>query len=304
MNRESSDLSFLGHLEALRQALWRGVAAVALCLIPGFFASVPALEWLVRYSCPEGIKLNYFSPMEPLLVQLKLGLILAVIAAMPVILHELARFVTPALYEHERRTCRRVICAAVVLFLAGAAIGLFLVTPLMMRFSAGFASDSLAPVIGIGSFVNLVGLLSLSFGIMFQLPVVMVFLVRFGVVQVSMLRRSRPIAVTLIFILAAILTPPDIVSQLLLGVPTWLLFEVALLIAGRWERRESVRGEDPAPGDFAEPLRERPVSESEIGSGESSENAMDVVYRESYRKKRRKNRHYGVIKGHYRGKRG
>lgn len=309
MSKNGSDSSFLDHLEALRRALWRGVAAIALFLIPGVFAALPVLEWLVRFSCPEGVKLNYFTPMEPLLVQLKLGLILAVIAAMPVILHQLAGFVAPGLYEHERRACRRVIWAALLLFLAGAAIGLFLVTPLMMRFSAGFASDSLAPVIGIAGFVNLVGLLTLSFGIMFQLPAVMVFLVRFGVVRVATLRRSRPIAVTVIFILAAILTPPDIVSQLLLGIPTWLLFEIALLIAAHGERKgesSAVEHEDSVSASIAsEKSRDEEfAAEGENHPDETEETAMDVVYRDSYRKKRRKNRRFGVINGHYRGKRG
>ncbi len=241
-------------------------------------------------------------------MQLKLGLILAVIAAMPVILYQLAGFVAPGLYEHERRACRRVIWAALGLFLAGASLGLFLVTPLMMRFSAQFASEALSPVIGIGGFVNLVGLLTLSFGIMFQLPVVMVFLVRFGVVELATLRRSRPFAVTIIFILAAILTPPDIVSQLLLGVPTWLLFEIALLIAGRGEKRKSSgkRSEEGAEEEEAcpETSDEEEMHEPEPYAGRPEENTMDAVYRDSYRKKRRKNRHFGVISGHYRGKRG
>lgn len=308
MNIGGTDSSFLDHLEALRRALWRSVAAIAVFLIPGVFAAMPALEWLVRYSCPAEIKLNYFTPMEPLLVQLKLGLILAVIAAMPVILYQLAGFVAPGLYEHERRACRWVIWAALGLFLAGASLGLFLVTPLMMRFSAQFASEALSPVIGIGGFVNLVGLLTLSFGIMFQLPVVMVFLVRFGVVELATLRRSRPIAVTIIFILAAILTPPDIVSQLLLGVPTWLLFEIALLIAGRGEKRKSSgkRSEEGAEEEEAcpETSDEEEMHEPEPYAGRPEENTMDAVYRDSYRKKRRKNRHFGVISGHYRGKRG
>ena len=303
MSIDSSDSSFLVHLEALRQALWRGVAAVAVFLIPGFLAAVPALEWLVRFSCPEGFKLNYFTPMEPLMVQLKVGLILAVVAAMPVILWQLARFVAPALYEHERRACRQVVWAALLLFLAGGAIGLFLVTPLMMKFSAEFASESLAPVIGIGSFVNLVALLTLSFGIMFQLPVVMVFLVRIGVVELATLRRCRPVAVTLIFILAAVLTPPDIVSQLLLGVPTWLLFEAALLLAGRGKKKAPPREEASEKAAPEEPPEEA-VPEPERAAEEPEENTMDAVYRDSYRKKRRKNRHFGVINGHYRGKRG
>ena len=207
----ASDAGFLTHLEALRQVLWRSVAAVGVLLVPGFFAAPEVLGFLVRFTCPPDFKLNYFTPMEPLIVQLKLGLFLAVVAAMPVILRQAARFVAPALYEHERRAAGRAVAAATLLFLAGAAVGLFLVVPLMMKFSAAYASESLAPVIGIGSFVNLVGLLALSFGVMFQLPVVMVLLVRCGVVEVGTLKRSRPLAVTVIFILAALLSPPGAV---------------------------------------------------------------------------------------------
>lgn len=182
-------------------------------------------------------------------MQLKLGLFLAVVAAMPVILRQAARFVAPALYEHERRAAGRAVAAATLLFLAGAAVGLFLVVPLMMKFSAAYASESLAPVIGIGSFVNLVGLLALSFGVMFQLPVVMVLLVRCGVVEVGTLKRSRPLAVTVIFILAALLTPPDVVSQLLLGVPT-----LAAVRGGAAHRRPVQSAESAAGRTAACPL--------------------------------------------------
>jgi len=292
--------SFLNHLEALRQVLWRSVAVVGVLLIPGFFAAEPVLHWLVRFTCPPDFKLNYFSPMEPLMVQLKLGMILAVVVGLPVILFQLARFITPALYANERRVALKAVAAATLLFLAGASIGLFLVTPLMMRFSASYASDALAPVIGIAGFVNLVGLLALSFGIMFQLPIAMVLLVRSGIVEPETLRKSRPVAITAIFILAAILTPPDIVSQLLLGVPTWLLFEVALLVAAKSPRRK--KPDDPPPPEEPEEPEE-PGNEGPEESEEGSENTLDAVYRDSHRENRRKNRRFGMITGHYRVKR-
>lgn len=294
MSAAVAESGFLTHLEALRQALWRGVAAVAVLLVPGFFAADPVLRWLVRLTCPPGFKLNYFSPMEPLMVQLKLGLILAVAAAMPVILYQSARFIAPALYAHERRIALKAVSAATLLFLAGGAIGLFLVAPLMMHFSASYASEELAPVIGISGFVNLVGLLALSFGIMFQLPIAMVLLVRCGIVEPETLRRSRPLAVTGIFILAAILTPPDVVSQLLLGVPTWLLFEAALLVAGKGPRKKPEDPEDSGE-TAAEAVPEG--ADADPGSG------LDAVYRDSPRKKRWKNRRFGMINGHYRAKR-
>lgn len=188
----------------------------------------------------------------------------------------------PALYEHERRAAGRAVAAATLLFLAGAAVGLFLVVPLMMKFSAAYASESLAPVIGIGSFVNLVGLLALSFGVMFQLPVVMVLLVRCGVVEVGTLKRSRPLAVTVIFILAALLTPPDVVSQLLLGVPT-----LAAVRGGAARRRRcSPRNpppEEPPPARSAVPERTA-AAVAEESPENDAETALDAVYRESYRK--------------------
>lgn len=301
MNESLPDSGFLSHLEALRQALWRSVAAVGVLLIPGFFAASPVLNWLVRFTCPPDFKLNYFSPMEPLMVQLKLGLILAVVAAMPVILLQLARFVTPALYAHERRVALKAIGAAALLFLAGMSIGLFAVTPLMMRFSASYASESLAPVIGIGGFVNLVGLLSLSFGVMFQLPIVMVLLVRSGIVEPETLRKSRPVAITAIFILAAILTPPDIVSQLLLALPTWLLFEAALFVSARAPRRKKAEEDAPGPEEPEEPEEAEDPPEDPPGGG--PESALDAVYRDSYRENRQKNRRFGMISAHYRARR-
>lgn len=295
MNEPLPESGFLSHLEALRQALWRSVAVVGVLLIPGFFAAAPVLNGLVRLTCPPEFKLNYFSPMEPLMVQLKLGLILAAVAAMPVILFQLARFVTPALYAHERRVAWKAIVAATLLFLAGASIGLFLVTPLMMQFSVSYASESLAPVIGIAGFVNLVGMLALSFGIMFQLPIVMVLLVRGGIVEAETLRKSRPVAITAIFILAAILTPPDIVSQLLLAAPTWLLFEAALLVAAKVPQRKRAKDDEPGEDPLANPSPEAPAEEAET--------TLDAVYRDSYRENRRKNRRFGMINGHYRVKR-
>ncbi len=297
---QPGDTGFLAHLEALRQALWRSIAAVAVLLIPGFFAAEGALRFLVRFTCPPEFKLNYFAPMEPLLVQLKLGLLLALTGAMPVILYQLARFVTPALYANERRMAWKTILAGTLLFLAGAALGLFLVVPLMMRFSVSYASEELSPVIGIAAFVNLAALLALSFGIMFQLPILLILLMRLGIVEPETLRKSRPIVVTGIFILAAVLTPPDIISQLLLGIPTWFLFEAALLIGSTFTRRQE--GESDAKTD-SEQMPPQRNSNIEKQTKTDDNHALDTVYRDSYRKKRRKNRRFGMITGHYHNKR-
>lgn len=119
----------------------------------------------------------------------------------------------------------------------GAGFCLGTILPLLMRFSAGFATPNLKPVIGLAGFLELSGWLLLSFGLMFQFPLAVILAVRFGAVRVETLRRGRPYVVVGILILAAILTPPDVVSQLLLAVPTWILFEIGLLIAARQQKR-------------------------------------------------------------------
>ncbi|MDD3666830.1 MAG: twin-arginine translocase subunit TatC [Bacteroidales bacterium] len=271
--------SFLDHLEALRRALWRSVAAVAVALIPGIWAAPRVLRGIIRYACPEGMKLNYFSPMEPFMAELNLGLGLAVLLASPVILWELGKFIAPGLHPRERRYLGRLLGAALVLLLAGASMGFFGVAPLVMRFSGSFAGPELTATIGLGNFLRLVLLLALGFAVMFQLPVVLLLLVSTGLVRVRTLRRTRPIAVVLIFVLAAVLTPPDVLSQLLMALPAWLLFEIALLIAARMEPPES---EDDSSAETAGK------------SGPDADGAASDVfgepppeYRQSRRKKRR-----------------
>ncbi len=287
---DSAEGSLFSHLEALRSALWWSVAATALFLLPGFFAAPAVLDLLIRLVCPENFTLHYFTPMEPLIVQLKIGLFLAMLAASPVILWQAGRFIAPALYRHERKAAFQLLSIAVLLFLAGMAMSLFGVTPFLVRFSLEMARESLTPIIGYAHFVNLVTLLCLSFGLMFQLPLLLIILVRAGVVEVGTLRKSRPVAVLLIFILAAILTPPDIVSQLMLGIPSWLLFELALLVAGR--------GKPQATESETEP--ESPVPDEQ----EEEKVAMDDIYETTYRRKSRKKRRIGAINAVYRRKRG
>ncbi|MPM73714.1 Sec-independent protein translocase protein TatC [bioreactor metagenome] len=154
-------------------------------------------------------------------------------------------------------------------------------------------------MIGISDFVNLAGLLALSFGIMFQLPIAMVLLMRCGIVAPETLRKSRPVAVTAIFILAAILTPPDVVSQLLLGVPTWLLFEAALLIGAGSSRRKPAAAEETEPESGEEKTEAPPPPPPEDPPESDPENTLDAVYRRSDRKNMHKNRRFGTISDHY-----
>ncbi|WP_303322636.1 twin-arginine translocase subunit TatC [Cloacibacillus evryensis] len=229
------------HLEALRGALLRCAAATAVLYPVGYLASPYLINALVRWCVPESAgTLHYFAPMEVLWVRLRLALIAALLAAYPWNILQLWRFLLPALYKRERKALGCCIVSSSLLFFCGAAFSIGLILPLMMNFSGGFATAELRPSIGLANFLNLAGWLTLAFGVMFQSPIIVLLAVRFGVISCGSLRRKRPYIATAILIAAAILTPPDIVSQLMLAIPTWLLFELGLIIAGRIEARESV----------------------------------------------------------------
>lgn len=153
------------------------------------------------------------------------------------------RFLLPALYEGERRALKWWVTISTALFALGAAFCVGLILPLLMSFSGGFATPELQPVLGLANFLHLAGWLMFAFGVMFQAPVLVLIAVRFGLVSASSLAKKRPYILTGILILAAILTPPDVVSQIMLAVPTWLLFELGLHGARRMEMKNDREGE-------------------------------------------------------------
>ena len=230
--------SLISHLEALRGALLRCVIVTAAIYPLGYLASSHVINALVRWSFPASAgTLHYFAPMEVLWVRLRLALILALLTAYPWNVLQLWRFLLPALYKKERKTLGCCILSSSLLFFCGAAFSAGLILPLMMNFSGGFATAELQTNIGLANFLNLAGWLTLAFGLMFQSPIIVLLAVRFGVVSSESLRKKRPYVMTAILIAAAVLTPPDIISQLMLAVPTWLLFELGLALAERMERK-------------------------------------------------------------------
>jgi sec-independent protein translocase protein TatC len=229
--------TLIDHLEALRRMLLWCFGATALLFPLGYLVAPHVIDWLVAWSFPAGVgKLYYFAPMEVFIVQLKLALVLALVFAFPWNIWQLWRFLLPALYANERRALSRWLIAASVLFFAGIAFCIALILPLLMRFSTDFATAQLQPMLGLANFLELAGWLMLAFGVMFQAPIAVLLCVRFGVITPASLKQKRPYVMTAILIIAAILTPPDVVSQLMLAIPTWLLFELGLWISQRMEK--------------------------------------------------------------------
>ena len=228
MTDDPGDISFLEHLDQLRSVLLKILAGFAVCCVPCWFLSEPVLTALLHYAAPEGFRLHYFSLMEPFLTRLKIMAGLAVLCSLPFSAWLLWGFIAPGLFPSERRAIRRPALCMFFLALTGALLAAFFIVPSLVRFSLSFAGPDLQPVIGIGDFTGLVLAVLLASMVLFQFPVVLYVLLRTGLLQVSQVRAKRPHIVVVIFILAAVFSPPDVMSQLLLAVPAWLLTEASL----------------------------------------------------------------------------
>ncbi len=236
-------MPFLEHLEELRWRILWSLLALAAGAVVGFVvvSRFDVLGLLVRPIRPllSGGKLRYLSPADPFFITLRLALMVGVLLAFPVIVHQVWSFVSPALKREEKRAIVPALYFGLVLFVAGMALGYFGVLPIALRFLTGFQQESLEPMITIGPYLGFVLKLLLGFGVAFETPVVMLVLGALGVVTSDMLRRGRRYAIVLIFIAGAVLTPPDVFSQVLMSLPLLLLYEVSIWLVKWTERRRA-----------------------------------------------------------------
>jgi sec-independent protein translocase protein TatC len=227
--------SFISHLVELRNRLVRaavGVLAVGIVLFiwPGpadiyDFLAAPMVASL------HGAKMIATGVAAPFLVPMKVTLMRAVIIALPWVFYQIWAFVAPGLYAHEKRLVLPLVISSSLLFIAGVAFCYFLVFGRVFRFISDFSPKSIQMMPDIENYLDFVMTMCLAFGATFEVPVVVVILVRMGIVSVAKLKSIRPYAVVGAFVIAAVVTPPDIVSQLALAIPMVLLFELGLLLA-------------------------------------------------------------------------
>ena len=209
-------------------------ASWAVALPFGWAAAPKVVAALIQWSCPAAVsQLHYFSPLEVFIVNLRMGCVLAAALCYPYATYRIWNFLLPALYETERKAWRRWLISSSILFVAGDGFCVAAVLPLIMQFAASFATTSVTPTIGLSQFISLAGMLILGFGIMFQMPVAVCIVVRFNLVSLERLRHSRPYVIIIILIITALLTPPDVISQIMLAAPTWLLFELGIMFASQ-----------------------------------------------------------------------
>ena len=226
--------SFLSHLIELRQRLVRAAIAVVvifLALSPFMRDIFTVLSAPLMSVLPAGTKLIATGVITPFMVPLKLTLFVSFLVALPYVLYQAWAFVAPGLYLHEKRLAGPIIASSVAMFGLGMAYCYFVVFGLVFRFIANFAPTTVNVAPDIDAYFSFVLGLFLAFGLTFEVPIVVVLLARFGIADVERLKASRPYVIVGAFIVAAIFTPPDVISQLLLALPLCLLYEVGIQVA-------------------------------------------------------------------------
>ena len=230
--------SFISHLIELRSRLLRAIVAVlgffiVLCIYPGASAIYDILAQPMLASLPEGTRMIATGVITPFMVPIKVTLLASFVLALPVVLYQAWAFIAPGLYRHEQRLALPLILSSTLLFIAGMAFCYFVVFRTVFHFIASFAPQSITPAPDIEAYVSFVLTMFVAFGITFEVPVAVVLLVKSGMVSVEKLRSARGYVIVGAFIIAAVVTPPDVISQFMLAVPLCLLFEVGLFISRR-----------------------------------------------------------------------
>jgi len=226
--------SFMSHLVELRDRLLRCVIALVLvfiCLFPWARDIYSMLAKPLLASLPAGGQLIATEVTAPFFVPIKVTMMAALVIALPYLLYQIWAFVAPGLYAHEKKLVMPLIITSTVLFLCGMAFAYFLVFPIVFHFIISVAPEGVAVMTDIGKYLDFVLTLFVAFGVTFEVPVAVVILVRMGMVSVAKLRDIRPYVIVGAFVIGAIFTPPDMVSQVMLAVPLWVLYELGIFVA-------------------------------------------------------------------------
>lgn len=238
----AGEKAFLEHLFELRDRLLRIVlvlAAVFICLTP--FAQ-DLYNWLsdplVR-NLPQGEKLIAIGVASPFLVPFKLALMVAFLLTLPYTFYQVWGFVAPGLYQHEKKMVTPLLLSSVGLFYVGMAFAYFFVIPMISKAAVAFAPANVNPTPDIATYLDFTVAMFLAFGLSFETPVATILLIRMGIVSVEALSKARPYIIVGAFTIAMFLTPPDVVSQIMMAVPIWLLFEVGLFLGRTVAKKRS-----------------------------------------------------------------
>jgi len=232
----SDQESFMSHLIELRSRLVRAVGAVLAFFVllfvwPGSGYIYDLLATPLMSALPEGAKMIATGVITPFMVPVKVTALAAFLLALPYVLYQAWAFVAPGLYDHEKKLALPLVIGSTVLFLAGVAFCYYFVFSKVFTFIHNFAPKSITPAPDIEAYFSFVITMFLAFGVTFEIPIVVILLVRMGIVSVEKLRDARPYVIVGAFVVAAVVTPPDVLSQFMLALPMCLLYEAGLFLA-------------------------------------------------------------------------
>ena len=248
-NQSSEKLPLVQHLIELRQSLLRSVIAIAVFFLILFpfadeiynFIAAPIVQAI------PGSNLIAIGVISPFLTPLKMSLILAIYVAMPYLLYQLWMFVAPALYRHEKRLILPLVISSTLLFYVGLVFSFYIVFPVIFGFLAGVGPESVNFAPDIQYYLDFILKVSFAFGVAFEVPVVTILLIIFGVTTPQKLKKNRSYIIIGSFVLGMILTPPDVISQFLIAIPIWLLFEAGLIFSSFFRVRDNDKIKDNNP---------------------------------------------------------
>jgi sec-independent protein translocase protein TatC len=247
---EDSQETFLSHLIELRDRLIRSLVAVGLAFIPAFYFSSDLYDLLARpviSALPQGSHMIATGVITPFLIPMKIALLTAFLAMLPYVLYQVWAFVAPGLYAHEKRLVLPLIVSSTVLFFAGMAFCYFFVFGRFFVFINSWAPKSISVAPDIEAYFNFVIGMFIAFGAAFEIPVVVVVLAITGLVNTQQLREWRGYVIVGIFVVAAVVTPPDVVSQISLAIPMCLLYEAGIFFTQFISKKAAPRLEEPSP---------------------------------------------------------
>ncbi len=228
----TKELTVLEHIEELRKRLFVTAIFFVIAIFVGFYTAEPIIKYIQHSEQAEQFTLNASNPSDPLTVYLSVTFIVALILVSPILLFQIWLFITPGLHEAERKATLKYIPYAFLLFILGIAFSYFILFPNVMRFMVNLSNDlNIETIININEYFSFLFKLVIPFGLLFQLPVLTLFLSRIGVLNPQLMVKFRKYSYFALFVLAVLLAPPDLVSNILIAIPLFILYEVSIVIA-------------------------------------------------------------------------
>lgn len=246
-DEESDRMPFMSHLEELRRRLVHSAIAVGVCFLVTYFFKEELYAGLaapLKAVMPPEARLIYTAPAEAFFTYLKIAILAAIVLACPVIFYNFWKFISPGLYKHERKAVWPFVAISSVLFIVGTVFCYAMVFPYAFEFFMSFATDDIVPMLSLKQYLSFSATLLFAFGVIFEMPMVLVFLGRLGVVSSRALRRQRKFAILIMFVAGAMLTPPDVITQIMMAMPLILLYEISIFLVMATEKKKAQRKAD------------------------------------------------------------